>query len=74
MRAELQWLILLAGSLAVSMLWGATGLPAALLLGPMIAGIACGVYGLRLTVPPRVEATRRTTTRNRFASRLRRRT
>ena len=27
------------------------GLPAALLLGPMIAGIACGVYGLRLEVP-----------------------
>ena len=46
-----QWTALLALSTAISQLWGAAGLPAALLLGPMIGGIAFGVNGLRLTVP-----------------------
>jgi membrane AbrB-like protein len=46
-----QWMFLLALSVLISVLWGATGLPAALLLGPMIAGIVCGVYGARLQVP-----------------------
>ena len=33
------------------MIWGAAGLPAALLLGPMVGGIVLGVNGVRLTVP-----------------------
>ena len=49
--APLQWAMLLAVSVIISQLWGATGLPAALLLGPMIAGIVFGVNDLRLTVP-----------------------
>ena len=51
MKALLHWGILLALSIFVSAAWSAPGLPAALLLGPMIAGIGCGVYGLRLGVP-----------------------
>jgi membrane AbrB-like protein len=50
-RTPAQWIGLLALSVLISVLWGATGLPAALLLGPMIAGIVCGVYGVRLQVP-----------------------
>jgi membrane AbrB-like protein len=46
-----RWLALLALSGVVSLLWSAAGLPAALLLGPMIAGIVFGVNGLHLTVP-----------------------
>ncbi len=42
---------MLALSVLISVLWGAAGLPAALLLGPMIAGIVCGVYGIQLQVP-----------------------
>jgi membrane AbrB-like protein len=38
-------------STLISKLWGAAGLPAALLLGPMIGSIAFGVNGLHLTVP-----------------------
>ena len=38
-----QWLLLLGLSLAVSQAWSAAGLPAALLLGPMFAGITLGV-------------------------------
>jgi membrane AbrB-like protein len=47
----IQWIVLLALSVIISALWGASGLPAALLLGPMIAGIVCGVYGVRVQVP-----------------------
>lgn len=50
-RRLLHWAILLALSTLIYALWSATGLPAALLLGPMLAGIACGVYGLHLVVP-----------------------
>jgi len=46
-----QWLALLTLSAIISLIWGAAGLPAALLLGPMISGIAFGVNGLRLAVP-----------------------
>jgi membrane AbrB-like protein len=46
-----QWIVLLAVSTLISQLWGAAGLPAALLLGPMIGGIAFGVNGLHLAVP-----------------------
>jgi hypothetical protein len=49
--APVQWAALLALSALISLLWGAAGLPAALLLGPMISGIVFGVNGLRLAVP-----------------------
>jgi uncharacterized protein len=45
------WLLLLAVSMLICAGWGALGLPAALLLGPMIGGIVLGVNGARLTVP-----------------------
>ncbi|HEX4597702.1 MAG TPA: AbrB family transcriptional regulator [Burkholderiaceae bacterium] len=45
-----QWASLLALSSLISLVWGAAGLPAALLLGPMIGGIAFGVSGLHLAV------------------------
>jgi membrane AbrB-like protein len=50
-RVALHGSSLLGLSILISALWTDMGLPAALLLGPMIAGIACGVYGLRLAVP-----------------------
>jgi uncharacterized protein len=46
-----QWVALLTLSAIISLIWGAAGLPAALLLGPMISGIAFGVNALRLAVP-----------------------
>ena len=46
-----QWAGLLALSAVLSLLWGAIGLPASLLLGPMVAGILFGVNGAHLTVP-----------------------
>jgi uncharacterized protein len=46
-----RWVALVALSALVSLGWGALGLPAALLLGPMIAGIIFGVNGLRLEIP-----------------------
>ena len=48
----IQWLALLALSTLISVLWAAAGLPAALLLGPMIGGIVFAANGVRLTVPP----------------------
>ncbi|WP_211254931.1 AbrB family transcriptional regulator [Nevskia soli] len=47
----LQWAALLALSGALSLAWGAAGMPAALLLGPMIGGIVFGVNGAELKVP-----------------------
>ena len=47
----LQWGLLLALSGALSLAWGAAGMPAALLLGPMIGGIVFGVNGAELKVP-----------------------
>lgn len=47
----LLWLSLLALSTIISAGWAALGLPAALLLGPMIGGIVFGVNAARLTVP-----------------------
>jgi uncharacterized protein len=47
----LLWLSLLALSALISAGWGALGLPAALLLGPMIGGIVFGVNGPRMAVP-----------------------
>jgi membrane AbrB-like protein len=49
--ALVQWLALLILSALISLIWGVAGLPAGLLLGPMIAGIVFGVKGLRLQVP-----------------------
>jgi uncharacterized protein len=49
--APLQWLALLGLSALISLLWGAAGLPAGLLLGPMIGGIVFGINGMRLAVP-----------------------
>jgi uncharacterized protein len=49
--AAAQWGALIALSALISAIWGAAGLPAALLLGPMIAGIVLGVNGVRLAVP-----------------------
>ena len=49
--APVQWTMLLAVSTLISQLWGAAGLPAALMLGPLIAGIVFSVNGLHLTVP-----------------------
>lgn len=46
-----QWTVLIALSAAISLVWGAAGLPAALLLGPLLAGLTLGVQGVRLTVP-----------------------
>jgi len=45
------WVGLLTVSAVISFIWSAAGLPAALLLGPMISGIAFAVNGLRLAVP-----------------------
>jgi membrane AbrB-like protein len=50
-RQPQQWLSLLALSGIISAGWGALGLPAALLLGPMIGGIVFGVNAAHLTVP-----------------------
>jgi uncharacterized protein len=49
--ALLHWLLLLALSALLSAGWAALGLPAALLLGPMVAGIVFGVNGAKLNVP-----------------------
>jgi membrane AbrB-like protein len=48
---SLQWLALLLLSAVLSWGWSAAGMPAALLLGPMIGGIAFGVMGVGLKVP-----------------------
>ncbi len=40
-------------SVLISLIWGVAGLPAGLLLGPMIAGIVFGVNDLGLSVPRR---------------------
>jgi membrane AbrB-like protein len=50
-RSSAQWVALLTLSAIISLIWGAAGLPAALLLGPMISGIAFGVNGLRPPTP-----------------------
>jgi uncharacterized membrane protein AbrB (regulator of aidB expression) len=49
-----QWLILVALSLAVTALIGLTGLPAAILLGPMIAAIIIETNGGSIRLPPYV--------------------
>jgi uncharacterized protein len=46
-----QWSILLAGSVLLAALFAAAALPAALLLGPMSAGIVLGSNGARIGVP-----------------------
>jgi uncharacterized protein len=49
--APVQWAVLAALSALIWLIWSAAGLPAGLLLGPMIGGIVFGVNGLRLDVP-----------------------
>lgn len=46
-----QWTALLALSALISLAWGGAGLPAALLLGPLLAGLFFGVNGVHLEVP-----------------------
>ncbi|TDV34192.1 hypothetical protein C7405_109209 [Paraburkholderia caballeronis] len=48
-----QWAVLIGLSIVVSALLAATGMPAALLLGPMLSAIAVSVNGARLSVPRR---------------------
>lgn len=48
---SLQWLALLAASALLAAILFAVGLPAALLLGPMLAAVAAGVAGARIRVP-----------------------
>jgi membrane AbrB-like protein len=50
--APAQWAALAALSAFIWYLWSSVGLPAGLLMGPMIAGIVFGVNGLRMEVPP----------------------
>ncbi|MFC0407778.1 AbrB family transcriptional regulator [Roseomonas elaeocarpi] len=49
--APLQWGLLLLGSAALGGLLFRAGLPAALLLGPMVVGIVAGVNGATVRVP-----------------------
>ncbi len=51
--APVKWVALVMLSALISLFWGVAGLPAGLLLGPMIAGIVFGVNDLRLSVPRR---------------------
>jgi membrane AbrB-like protein len=51
--APVRWAALVILSALISLIWGVAGLPAGLLLGPMIAGIVFGVNDLRLSVPRR---------------------
>lgn len=51
-HTSVQWLILLALSLALSALIATTGLPAAILLGPMLAAIIVETNGGRIRLPP----------------------
>src|SRR5882672_12349083 len=51
--APVKWVALVMLCALISLLWGVAGLPAGLLLGPMIAGIVFGVNDLRLSVPRR---------------------
>ena len=46
-----KWLALLALSVGITALWSYGELPAALLIGPMIAGIVLGVNGARMEIP-----------------------
>lgn len=47
-----RWIVLLVLSVGISLALSAAGLPAALLLGPMAAGIVFGVNGIGMEVPP----------------------
>jgi len=49
--AAVQWAALVALSALIWLVWNAAGLPAGLLMGPMIGGIVFGVNDLRLDVP-----------------------
>jgi membrane AbrB-like protein len=51
LRPGVQWGLLLIGSVAFAALFTAARLPAALLLGPMVAGIVVGTNGGHIRVP-----------------------
>ncbi|TKT77374.1 AbrB family transcriptional regulator [Aquamicrobium sp. LC103] len=51
MRPSLQWTILLVLSLALTAIFELFALPAALLIGPMVAAIVAGVNGATIRVP-----------------------
>src|ERR1700730_10940824 len=51
--APVRWAALVMLSALISLIWGVAGLPAGLLLGPMVASVVCGVNDLRLSVPRR---------------------
>jgi membrane AbrB-like protein len=51
LRPALQWALLLAGSALLAALFRLAGLPAALLLGPLVAGIVLSTNGGSLRVP-----------------------
>lgn len=51
MRPALQWMIIIALSVGGGYALQRTGLPAALLLGPMVAGIIAGTNGATVRVP-----------------------
>lgn len=52
MPRAIQWGIVLAGSAALFLLLEAAHLPAAALIGPMIAGVLAGTNGASIRVPP----------------------
>ncbi|MBV8030094.1 MAG: AbrB family transcriptional regulator [Betaproteobacteria bacterium] len=49
--AWIRWMVLVLLSAVFSFAWATVGLPASLLLGPMVAGIVLGANGVRLSVP-----------------------
>jgi membrane AbrB-like protein len=49
--AARQWSLLVVGSLLLALIFALARLPAALLLGPMVAGILLGSNGARISVP-----------------------
>lgn len=50
---SLQWGLLLVSSILLGVLFAWGGIPAALLLGPMLAGMVLSIAGVRLTLPRR---------------------
>jgi uncharacterized protein len=53
-RPARQWAILLVGSLALALILELTGLPAALLIGPMIVGVIVALNGATIRLPDKM--------------------
>lgn len=53
LRPQARWVLLVSLSTALVALFELLGLPAAFLIGPMLAGVACGVNGAGLRLPER---------------------